>query len=118
MSEGYGPMEWYGHKDIDGKCACGVVRGSHTVTDICPYAEYIHISVLESEIGKLLEMGKLKSGKKIQRKIGQFYGRQIRKNTEISVNKMARSFEDHLKPKPKWLPTWMYRKVMKIFITI
>ena len=134
MSIGYGPMEWYGHskpnalqlnkdtpKGEDLKSAdycekCNAKPDTAEAQTICPMAEYVHISVLADEISKIMSMGNLKSGAKIAKKVQQTYARQIRRNAEISANRTARSFEDHLKPKPRWMPVWLYRKVMSVFL--
>lgn len=121
MSQGYGPMAYYGHspkgETSEDHCEkCGAAPDTLEARTICPSADYIHIAVLEEEIGKLMSMGNIKSPNKIKKKIEQLYARQIRKNAELSAKRTARSFEDHLKPKPRWMPTWLYRKVMRVFL--
>jgi len=117
-------MEWYGHsngetKPADGHCEkCGALPESNGASEICPKAEFVHISVLEDQVARMADIASSKSGQKIQKKIQQYFGRQMRRNAEISAKQMMRSFEDHLKPKPKWLPAFLYRKIMRVFIEI
>lgn len=121
----YHGLNWWGHEYDDrtedgyGKCRnCEAVENTDKAVEICPKAQFIHISVLEDQVGRMVNVTSSKSGKKISKKIQQQFGRQMRRNAEISAKQMMKSFEEHLKPKPKWLPAFLYRKIMRVFIEI
>lgn len=119
-------FKWNGHtedgtRDKDGGLVCSkcsAVCGTQSGSGICPKAEFVHISILEAEVAKMVDVASSKSGQKIQKKIQQHFGRQMRRNAEISAKQMMKSFEEHLKPKPKWMPAFLYRKIMRVFIEI
>lgn len=52
-----------------------------------------------------------KSGQKISRKARRLFGREAREEGR----RIAKNF---IKPKPKWVPMWLWYKGIKIFIKV
>ncbi len=121
-------MNNYGHKmdalnerekpgERHAKCSkCGAVENECAATELCPYAEYVHISVLQSEVRKMADIGKGKSGKKIGEKIRQYYQREFNKNSQLEAQQIFKTFEEHLKPKPAFIPKVVFKLIQKMVI--
>lgn len=88
---------------------CPAIVGEDSARTVCPKAEMIHVSVMRREINMLLEnFGDIKSGKKIKKKVTQMFKRDIRRLTEQEVEERVKALNEAFKPKPKWLPHFIW----------
>lgn len=54
------------------------------------------------------------SGKKIAKKARKIYYKEMRKTAE----ELGRTFGNALKPKPRYIPMWLWIRGLKIFLKI
>lgn len=59
----YSKLNWWGHEYDDrtedgyGKCRnCGTVENTDESIQVCPKAQFVHISVLENEVAKMVDI--------------------------------------------------------------
>lgn len=97
--------------------ACGARTESEEALMVCPKAEYVSVGVLNREIKLVVNtFGKVKSGKKLQRKVSKLYGKEMRKVVEQRADALYKSFEEHIKPRPNWMPERLWRWIGSKFI--
>ena len=89
-----------------------------------PGPEWIHIDQHRAEINALVDdLSRVKSGKKIRRKVNQIYGKQLRKHAnsarkelDAEIERRLEVFNSMVKPKPKWLPTRVWRWLQTLLL--
>lgn len=96
---------------------CGALPESEEAKMVCRGAEFVHVEVLNREINLVVTtFGKVKSGKKLQRKVGQLYRREMRTAVQEKTDALYKSFEEHIKPRPTWMPERLWRWIGSKFI--
>lgn len=96
---------------------CGAETESPEARNICRGAEYVHIDVLNREIKLVVDnFGQVKSGKKLSKKVAKLYAKEMRKVTEEKADELYKSFEEHIKPRPTWMPEGLWRWIGSKFI--
>lgn len=112
INHGHKPDEHWQNRTEDGflECQnCTAICGDESARQVCPKAEMIHVSVMRREINMLLEnFAEIKSGKKIKKKVTQMFKRDIRRLTEMEVEERVKALNEAFKPKPKWLPHFIW----------
>jgi hypothetical protein len=84
---------------------------------VCPKAEYVHVKVMNREIKLVVDnFGQVKSGKKLAKKVAKLYMKEMRKVTEERADQLYKDFNEHIKPKPKWMPAKLWRWIGGKFI--
>jgi hypothetical protein len=53
------------------------------------------------------------SGRKVAKKLRQYYGRSLEEQANERVNGMYKTFEEHIRPKPKWIPAIVWRVIQR-----
>jgi len=96
---------------------CGAKPDSPEARLVCRNAEYVSTGVMAREIKLIVDnFGKVKSGKKLQRKVAQLYGKEMRKFAQEKTEELYKSFEEHIKPRPTWMPERLWRWIGSKFI--
>lgn len=96
---------------------CGASTESPEALQVCKAATFVHVSVLNREIQLVVNnFGQVKSGKKLSKKVAKLYSKEMRKVTEEKANELYKSFEEHIKPRPTWMPERLWRWVGSKFI--
>jgi len=99
---------------------CGIAMSTEDAELICPAAEYIHISVHNEEMKKVVDSWG-HSGKTISKKVRKTFRREAEKQAEI-VRKhnaaMLDEWENHLKAPPRWISPRLWAWLQTFFIKI
>jgi len=96
---------------------CGATTDSPEARNVCRGAEYVHVEVLNREIKMVVDnFGQVKSGRKLSKKVAKLYSKEMRKVTEEKASALYKSFEEHIKPRPTWMPERLWRWVGSKFI--
>lgn len=103
---------------MDRHCeACGAGPDSPEAKLVCKAATYVHVSVMSREINLIVNsFGKVKSGKKLAKKVAQLYGKEMRNFAREKTDALYKSFEEHIKPRPKWMPERLWRWIGSKFV--
>lgn len=96
---------------------CGATPESPEARLVCKGAEYVHVEILNREIKLVVnEFGSVKSGKKLSKKVAKLYGKEMAKYAKEKTDELYKSFEEHIKPRPKWMPERVWRWIGSKFI--
>ena len=96
---------------------CGVAMSTDEADLVCPKADYVHVAVMNREIKLIMDnFGGIKSGKKIQKKVAKLYQKEMSKFAQEKTEELYKSFEEHIKPRPKWMPEKVWRWIGSKFI--
>lgn len=97
--------------------ACGATTDSPQAKLVCPKAEYVHTDVMTREIQLVVNsFGNIKSGKKLSKKVAKLYGKEMRQFAKEKTDEIYKSFEEHIKPRPKWMPERLWHWIGSKFI--
>jgi hypothetical protein len=58
----------------------------------------------------------IKSNKKIAKKAKQMYRREVRDIAKKQVDGLYKTFEEHVRPKPRYVPEWIWRGLQRIVL--
>lgn len=109
-----------GTRDTEGRLVCtkcGIPCSTEQANIVCPKADYVHIEVMNREIQLIVnEFGKVKSGKRLAKKVSKLYGKEMKKAAKEKTDELYKSFEEHIKPRPKWMPVWLWRWIGGKFV--
>lgn len=96
---------------------CFALEKTPVAHQICPKAEMVHISVLRSEVEAIgRQFGGSTSTKKIAKKVKQVYGRNIRLMAKEKVDGTFKDFEEHIRPKPRYIPEKIWKVIQNIVL--
>lgn len=96
---------------------CGATTDSPEARTVCRGAEYVHVEVLNREIKLVVnEFGSVKSGKKLSKKVAKLYGKEMRNFAREKTDEIYKSFEEHIKPRPNWMPEKLWHWIGSKFI--
>jgi len=56
------------------------------------------------------------SGRKVAKKLRQQYSRSIRALSTARVDGLYKTFEEHIRPKPRWIPGPAWRVIQRIVL--
>lgn len=115
-----GHVESYSGRDDQDRILCvkcGVAMSTPEADIVCTKAEYIHVSVHTREIQLLIsQFGNTKSGKKISKKVNKLYKHEMEKFAQEATDQLYKDFQEHIKPRPKWMPEKLWRWIGGMFI--
>lgn len=60
--------------------------------------------------------GNIKSGKKLAKKLRQAYGRELHDAAQDRTKKLYKTFEEHIRPQPRFVPTFAWRLIQRIVL--
>lgn len=60
--------------------------------------------------------GNIKSGKKLARKLRQTYQRELRDAAQDRTDRLYKTFEDHIRPKPFLIPGPVWRVIQRVVL--
>lgn len=58
----------------------------------------------------------VKSGRKIAKKMRQTYQRELNSLARDRVDNLYKTFEEHIRPKPKFIPVFIWKTLQKIVL--
>lgn len=118
--DGRAPLE-PGDDPEDGRYAlctkCGARENTDASVQVCPRATFVAKSVMDAAINSMAEsLGATTGSGKVAKKVRKMYAKNVEKLAQQRTDSLYKTFEEHIRPKPTWIPTAAWKVIQRIVL--